>query len=196
MKPIRIGFTITLLMMITACAAANDQNKTGQSQGTSNLTLNDFEVTSPTSEVNEGDFVYRLVSEQPEYAAGEEVRMYAELIYQGDQEEITIAHSASPFYFPMTEKTRSYDIHYAMNEPLLHTTLKAEVPLREDYRGSGGYSSTDPEEYKSFINDITNNHFPHGYYVVHGSAQFFVENETGDPTDYHIEAEIDFKVNK
>ena len=76
-----------------------------------------------TAEVIEGDFIYRLVSEEAQYSEDDMVDVYAELEYIGELDEVTISHAASPFYFPMVEETRDYKIDYAMNEPLLYSTL-------------------------------------------------------------------------
>ncbi|MEK3732156.1 hypothetical protein MKX64_06845 [Paenibacillus sp. FSL M8-0334] len=150
------------------------------------------------SERVEGDFVYRLVSEQGEYAAGEQVQLYAELEYTGEEDEITISHAASPFWFPIRELTREYDISYGMNEPLLHTTLKKGEPLREYYKGAYGYNGEDSDAYKQFIKSLDNG-FPEGRYVVYGSADFLVqapeiEGEAEAPDVYKLTTEIEFVV--
>ncbi|MDQ0887956.1 hypothetical protein QFZ81_003044 [Paenibacillus sp. V4I9] len=69
------------------------------------------------TEVTEGDFVYRLVSEKSVYTEGEKVEVYAELEYVGDEAEVKIGHAISPFYFPTKEKTRNFDIRYGMQQP-------------------------------------------------------------------------------
>ncbi len=155
------------------------------------------EVLETKSEVNEGDFIYRLVTEKAEYIEGEPIKIYAELEYIGDQEKIEISHAASPFYFPIVEKTRDFQIGYPMNEPLVTTTLIKGQPLREDYKGSGGYSSEDEAEYVNFMKQIIKNEFPVGQYEVNGVADFFVikNEETKEKKAYKIEAAIEFKVN-
>ncbi|MGM0885294.1 MAG: hypothetical protein ACQEXQ_30175, partial [Bacillota bacterium] len=67
--------------------------------------------------------------------------------YVGEEQEIEIAHAASPFSFPMKEKTRGFEIGYMMEQPRIVTTLKKGVPLRKQYKGGGGYGSQDPKEY-------------------------------------------------
>lgn len=71
-----------------------------------------------STEVRIGDFVYRLSTEKEEYNGDEPIIIHAELEYVGDQEQIDISHAASPFYFPIKETTRNYDIPYAMEEPM------------------------------------------------------------------------------
>ncbi len=147
-------------------------------------------------ELTEGDFIYRLVTEKAEYIENGPVKVYAELEYIGDKKEIEIFHAASPFYFPMVETTRDYQIDYGMNQPLLSTTLIKGVPLREDYAGAGGYDSEEEEEYISFIKSIVKGEFPTGHYLVNGSAGFFVitNEKTSDKRDYNIGTQIEFKV--
>lgn len=106
------------------------------------------------SEVTEGDFVYRLISKKSTYSQGERVELYAELEYVGEGKEIEIAHAASPFSFPITEKTRGFEIIYMMNMPRIVTLLKKGEPLRERYRGGGSYGSKDPKEYIDFIKEV------------------------------------------
>ena len=47
--------------------------------------------------MTDGDFVYRLVSEKEEYGQGDQVQVYGELEYIGEEDEITIGHAASAF---------------------------------------------------------------------------------------------------
>jgi hypothetical protein len=109
---------ILLVLLLASCASQ---------QGSTNISaseLNNYEVISTKSEVNEGDFVYRLVTEKAEYRINESVKVFAELEYVGNREEVVIFHADSPFYFPMTEKTRNYKISYPMNQPLNRQYLK------------------------------------------------------------------------
>jgi len=157
--------------------------------------LDNYEVIKTMDEVIEGDFIYRLVTEKGEYLDNESVNIYAELEYIGDNEEITIYHAASPFFFPMVEKIRDYSIDYPMDEPLISTKLIKGKPLREEYKRSGGYSSQDEKEYVNFMKSFLDNDFPTGYYVVNGFADFYVQsNENGNKEKYNIKAQIDFKV--
>jgi hypothetical protein len=168
----------------------------GLSEGAEDETSkgNKYEVSNPEAEVTEDDFIYRLVSEKDEYNAKEPVSIYAELEYIGNKESVTIYHAASPFHFPMYEKTRDYTIGFGMEEPLLNTILMKGEPFREEYQGSGGYGSDDDKEYINFIKNIMKNQFPAGYYEVNGFADFFVKNNDTEKKDYKINAEIDFKV--
>jgi len=154
-------------------------------------------VLETGKEITEGDFIYRLVTEKAEYIENGPVKIYAELEYIGDKEEIEIFHAASPFYFPMVEKTRDLQIDYSMNQPLVSTTLIKGVPIREHYKASGGYNSEDEEEYISFMQRIMKSEFPFGDYVVNGAADFYVitNEDTREKMEYNIIDQIKFKVN-
>lgn len=157
------------------------------------------------AEITDGDFVYRLVSEKEEYEQGDQVQVYGELEYIGEEDEITIGHAASAFYFPMKELTRDYNISYAMNEPYITTKLKKGEPLREYYKIGGGYDSRDDKTFKDFIRSLKDG-FPGGRYVVYGSADFVIDSmsqgasQSGsngeEPKRYKIQAEIEFSVNE
>lgn len=161
---------------------------------TNNADLDEYEVTHPEVEVTEGDFIYRLVSEKEQYDANGPVKIYAELEYVGDQEEIEIFHAASPFYFPIHEKSRDYEIGYGMEEPLLSTTLVKGEPFREEYTSAAGYSSDEDNDYIDFIEKINNNEFPVGYYEVNGFADFFIRIDDTNQEKYEINTTIDFMV--
>lgn len=152
------------------------------------------------AEVTEGDFIYRLVSEKSVYVEGEKVEVFAELEYVGDEPEIEIAHAASPFYFPMKEKTRNFEIGYMMNEPLIVTALKKGVPLREQYIGGGGYGSQDPKEYVDFIKEVMagsqKGTLPWGDYRMSGLASFKPNYDSEETKEIRLKAEIEFIVEK
>ncbi|SFS77427.1 hypothetical protein [Paenibacillus sp. BC26] len=140
--------------------------------------------------VTQSDFTYRLVTAKPEYSSGESVPIYAELTYNGDEESITINHSASPFYFPIQELTTGYDIEYAMNDVGASTVLIKGKPMRGTFsiRG-GGYSESDPKAYKDFIDNFIKNGYARGHYAVNGFADFSLADQR-----IRIEAQIDFLV--
>ena len=187
-KLIQIIF-IMLALLLTSCTSKSESDNIVAK-------LDNYEVLNTKDEVTEGDFIYRLVTEKAEYLDNESVRIYAELEYIGDNEEITIYHAASPFYFPMVEKTRDFSIDYPMNQPLISTKLIKGKPLREEYKRSGGYSSQDEKEYVNFIKSFWDKGFPTGYYVVNGFVDFYVQsNENDKQEEFNIKAQIDFKVN-
>ncbi|ANU15017.1 hypothetical protein B481_2945 [Planococcus halocryophilus Or1] len=186
MKTFSIAGIIGLALLQSACGT----DSTPQDD------LTDFHVTSPQAETIEGDFTYRLITEKEQYTEGENVEVYAELEYTGELESIEISHAASPFHFPIYEETRNYSVAYAMNEPLLITVLTKGVPIKEYYSGSGGYSTEDDDAYIEFVQHISDNKFPFGYYKMSGYADFFIENTDDSKTFYNLNALIDFKVSK
>lgn len=189
---------------MTGCRA-NDSAQSAQSSAASTVTtvatasapasaLPLAVAPGQTAESAQGDFVYRLVSEKPVYTEGETVKLYAELEYTGSKKSVKIYHAASPFYFPMQELTRSYEIGYIMPQPLWFTTLKREEPQRKDYPGGGAYSSTDPKPYIDFMERIGKLDFPVGTYVVNGYADFYMESGKSGKTDYLLKGTVTFKV--
>lgn len=146
------------------------------------------------AEASEGDFIYRLVSEKDHYDEGEDVKIYAELEYIGKEDEVEITHGSSPFLFPMTETTRDYEIAYAVNLPGNSTILKKGEPMRQEYRGGGGYAEQNKEEYKVFMKQVMKQDFPSGHYIVNGYADFHLADKAKDEEKYTIEAQIEFYV--
>lgn len=182
-KMIMLIFFIVLIL--TGCSEYGSNNSVDSKQ----------EVLETRKEITEEDFIYRLVSEKEEYVEKEPIKLYAELEYIGDKEKIEISHATSPFYFPMIEKTRNYQIDYGMTEPLIHTTLIKGEPIRKEYLPGGGYGSQDSKEYIDFMKQIMNSEFPIGHYVVNGSAHFNVADvENGEEKKYRIGTKIEFKV--
>ncbi|PWW00916.1 hypothetical protein DFQ01_11161 [Paenibacillus cellulosilyticus] len=181
---------LSCMVWLTACG-----DKKSSNADSSQASANQTEDTAPLAqEVKEGDFVYRLVAETAEDHSADSVKLYAELEYAGDQDEVTITHAMSPFYFPMKETTRGYDISYMMDQPLITTTLRKGEPLREQYRASGGYSADqDPKDYIEFIKDFTANGFLPGRYEVNGFADFnLLVGDKSEP--YKLSATVVFTV--
>lgn len=190
-----------LALLIAAVIAAGCNEKKDPAANRTPAVV-DEELTQAKAEVVTDDFIYRLVMEKAKYTEGDSIRMYAELEYIGDQDEITIFHASSPFYFPITETTRKYSIVYPMTEPLVSTTITKGKPLRKEYNGGGAYDAEDDKEFVDFMKGIMRNEFPAGKYVVTGYADFYVEltagstagNEKQDNKDYRMKAQVSFKV--
>ncbi|WP_422122113.1 hypothetical protein DHX103_09790 [Planococcus sp. X10-3] len=184
-----IGLSFLLLILLIAACGTGEETPADAT-----ASVDDYSVSTTEASTTEGDFIYRLVSEQEAYPSGGPIELYAELEYVGDQDSIDIFHAGSAFFFPMEEKTRGYQLDYPMIEPLLTTTLTKGEPLREAYTGSGGYSDQETAEYIEFMKQVIDNRFPQGYYIVNGYADFFTETPDGTQTAYEIHAEVDFKV--
>lgn len=162
----------------------------GQEKNNENA-LDEYEVEKIIAENVQGDFTFRLVSEEKEYEDGDDVKLYGEITYTGEQAEITINHSSSAIFFSMEEKVRGYDIGFGVNDIGLSTTLKKGMPYKEEYEKSGAYAEDDPKDYVKFMKKfLKDDNFPVGYYVVNGETDFYLENNKR----VNIKAKIDFKV--
>lgn len=145
------------------------------------------------AESRDGDFIYRLVTEKERYHTGEPVKLYAELEYVGLKDEVVIEHGSSPFYFPMKETTRNYEIGYQVTHAAEQTVLKRGVALRQETTGGGGYSEHDEEGYKEFMKQVMERKYPSGHYNVNGLADFTVVDEQ---KKYRMETQIEFYVDE
>jgi hypothetical protein len=186
-KLFHLSLFIIALLLLSSCSSTQDVDN-------NSTRVKKSEVLNTSVEVSEDDFIYRILTVKKEYHKNEKVKIYAELEYIGDKDEVTIYHAASPFSFPMVEKTRDFQIDYPMNLPLISTTLVKGKPLLEEYKKSGGYDSQDEKEYVDFMKNFLNRGFPSGYYVVNGSVNFYVENGKNNKQDYNIKGQIEFKV--
>ncbi|EFM11198.1 conserved hypothetical protein [Paenibacillus curdlanolyticus YK9] len=185
-KASRIAVWLLSVIWLAALAGCGS-DASSEKQGTEQL------GTSTIAETKQDDFIYRLIIEPADAASKRDVKLYGELEYVGDKDEIDIHHAASPFFFFLKETTRGYDIGYMMNEPAITTKLKKGVPLREQYKGGGGYSEKDDTDYVAFIKDLWKNGFPVGHYEVTGWADFFTGQEASKQ-DYHITAKRAFDI--
>jgi hypothetical protein len=185
------AFLILNIFIMVACSQTIHKDKSEPKNGDypNNLTSK--------AEVTQGDFIFRIVSKKEKYNEGEPINLYSELEYIGRENEVTIFHAASPFYFPIEEMTRGYRISYPMNEPLLTTILKKGEPYRQAYGKAGGYSEEEDKEYVAFMKRfLTDKGFPNGHYVVTGIANFYIESEENNENkqDYNMKANIEFIV--
>ncbi|WP_077303210.1 hypothetical protein [Virgibacillus pantothenticus] len=177
-----IAFTAILVLFISGCSSSNQ---------ISNSDLEEYDVEKKIDESIQGDFVFRLVSDKKEYEAGDDVKLYGEITYVGDKDEVNIHHSSSAILFPMEEKVRGFDIGFVVKEIGLSTMLKQGEPYREEYRKSGNYVEDAPIDYVKFMEEFSGiDGFPPGYYVVHGEADFYLEGQER----INMKATIDFKV--
>ena len=183
----RFLFLLVYISILTACRTAEKNDANHQPRPTKPLPPAETKVVK-------GDFIYRLFTEKDVYDIFGDTAIFAELTYIGDQASIDISHAASPFYFPLEERTRGISIDYPMNEPLIVTTLKKDEPLRARYSFAGGNSENDDEKIIEFIQTLINEGFPKGEYIIHGSAEFNIELGTIDVEPFKLEADIGFIV--
>ncbi|MBO1002165.1 hypothetical protein [Pseudogracilibacillus auburnensis] len=184
-----VSSIITFVLLLVSCQPTDDFDQTQ---------LEEYEVKQTIAETREGDFVFRLLSEKEVYEENESVELYGEIIYVGDEEEVSIGHSASAILFSIEEKVRGYTIDYAVEDIGTTTTLKKGENYRKKYKKSIHYSEEiDPKEYIAFAEEfMEGDGFPPGYYVVNGVTDFFlspVEDDDG-AKHFELEAEIDFLV--
>ena len=185
MKNITLLLTIVLMSIgLLGCQKSDQVEKEQESTNKESL--------SKYAEVTKDDFVYRLITEKVHYPENGTVKIYAELEYIGKEDEVEIIHADSPFYFPMTETTRKYEIDYAMTLQGRRTTLKKGEPFRQDARGGGGYSEHDAEDYKEFMKQMMSQKFPSGHYIVNGYAEFALVSD--EEKRYNMKAEVEFYV--
>ncbi|MDN4608562.1 hypothetical protein P5G49_13955 [Sporosarcina sp. F6_3S_P_2] len=119
------------------------------------------------------------------------MKLYGEITYIGDKDEVTIRHSSSAILFTLEEKTRGFEIDFGVDDLEVATVLKQGEPYREEYVKSGGYSENTPNDDVRFIKDFwKNDGFPSGYYVINGETDFSLENRER----VNIKATVDFKV--
>lgn len=137
------------------------------------------------------DFQYTLKVGAAKYQVGDELDITATLTYIGDQNEISISHAASPFYFELEEQTRDYTIDYPMNAPLIITVLKNGETIEEKYSPSGGYSDQDSPKYVDFIKAFLAGDYPKGDYVVEGFVDFWI-NEPSNKVN--LKGNVQFEI--
>ena len=177
-----IAFITIFVLFISGCSSSNQM---------SNSDLKEYEVKKIIDEDVQGDFVFRLVSKKKEYEDGDDVKLYGEITYTGEKDEVTIHHSSSAILFSLEEKVRGFDIEFGVNDIGLSTVLKQGEPYREEYEKSGGYAEDDSSDYVRFMKSFLNKDgFPSGYYVVDGETDFSLE----DQERVNIKATVDFKV--
>src|SRR5690554_6909582 len=116
----KVLYIITAILLLSACGIGDQKNV-------------EKEVYPSEVTVEENDFIYHLYTEKDVYDEFGDLAIFAELTYVGEEESIDIYHAASPFQFPLEENTRGYEFDYAMNSPLIVTTLLRDEPLRENY---------------------------------------------------------------
>ena len=178
-------FLFCCIFLLSACGVSEKVNPGNTSS-----------LPPAEAEVQEGDFIYKLSSEKDVYDTFSGSAIFAELTYVGEMDSIDIYHAASPFYFPLEERTRGIEVDYAMKEPLIVTTLIKGEPLRQRYSFAGGYSEQDETAYVEFVKSMINKEFPEGEYIIHGSAQFTRTDPAEATNDerFDLKADIGFSV--
>ncbi|MCM3005427.1 hypothetical protein [Priestia koreensis] len=128
-------------------------------------------------QVQEGDFVFNVVSKKATYLQGEKPDIYAELAYTGNEKGVTISYGYSPITFTkLEETTRGYKFRPAIPLPLsMGVPFKKEKPFHKTFHPFAGYSPDDSKEKINFAKQIAKGSMPKGHYILHAEAQFSVE---------------------
>lgn len=181
----KLFFLFCCIFLLSACGASENV-----------IPDNTSPLPPAEAEVQVGDFIYKLSTEKDVYTTFGETAIFAELTYVGKMETIDIYHAASPFYFPLEERTRGIEVDYAMNEPLIVTTLKKGEPLRQRYNFAGGYSDQDEATSIEFVKTLMKEGFPEGEYIIHGFAEFTSIDPAEAPDEEHfkLQSDIGFSV--
>src|SRR5699024_8293974 len=188
MKKCVSAYAAILVLVISGCYSTNSIKSSD---------LKAYEVKNIIDETRQGDFVFRLVSEKEQYKKGEDVRMYGEIEYTGEKDEITIHHSSSAILFQLTEEIRAYDIDYGVKDIGVATTLKQGEPYREEYDKMANYSADEPSDDVRFIvGCLVRDGCTLGYYVVNGLAELSGTSDQGGEDEGRVmmDAAIDFEV--
>ncbi|HLS22449.1 MAG TPA: hypothetical protein VK037_00890 [Pseudogracilibacillus sp.] len=160
--------------------------------------LDSYEVIQHHSEVEEGDFLFRLYTDQPEQIEGEFVSLKGEIVYIGDEAEIEISHTDEPISFHIKEKIRGYSIPYFIKEIGVYTILTKDEPYEVSFnRANIAPLEEEDKNEMRFIEEFSEREdFPVGYYEVIGMFDFFITDPEVPEDEAHIEFEtkIDFKV--
>lgn len=177
-----------MFVMVTGCGTKQIKNSD----------VENHDVKQTEEQTAEDDFQFTLVSEKDAYHTDEEVNVYGEIEYTGDEDEITIYHQTPVVAFTMEEQEREFAIDYSVRDTEETTTLKKDEPYRESYTKEDSYFSVDmPKSHTDFIDDFSEGTgFPLGYYVTKGAAEFSTDShsDTQDESKINLEADVDFKV--
>ncbi|MEC1180572.1 hypothetical protein P9B03_19095 [Metasolibacillus meyeri] len=179
----RLLSIIGLTMLLTACNVAQPQEEPS-----------DPILNQATAQVEQQPFTLKLVSEKEQYRVGEQLMIQAELIYDGDQEEITIAHGGSWLLLETTNVTKNYHFGAAMNEPLIYTKLTKGEPLIEPYHFSGGtfMKGQEGKPYSDKVfQQMAKMEFPPDQYEIKATTHFDLEGNK-----HKLETHIVFEVVK
>ncbi|PYZ99043.1 hypothetical protein CR205_10915 [Alteribacter lacisalsi] len=142
--------------------------------------MNDIAEASPPviSETQSGDFIIRLLADQAEYKESDNVGLKAKLKYIGEEDEVTISHRTSPFWYRIQEVTRGIEIPYIQDSPGSVMTLERDVWYEENYVRKGTINSQASDRERDFIRSFAEGpHFPAGEYEIELNSDFFVEKD-------------------
>ncbi|WP_416149073.1 hypothetical protein ACM26V_22950 [Salipaludibacillus sp. HK11] len=177
---------LTSLLMIGCSIKSEDGQNDSDLEGF-------IESEKIVSETEAGEFVLRLVSEKARYKLGEKVDVRGKLKYIGENAEIEISHSESPFFFEVIEVNRGVEIPYFLNEVLEMTLLKNNEWYEEEFHKRIDNHAAD--EYDEFFQIfMVEEGFPVGEYEIELRADFLTSaGEESESHNYNTSIVIDVK---
>ncbi|WP_026672859.1 hypothetical protein [Alkalihalobacterium bogoriense] len=188
-------FVVFGMLLLTGCGQ-------GQSGG-KDVSPNADDVTQQPqmATVEEEDFKLSLFTNKAVYKENEQVNIWADFGFFGEEEKMTIGHAMHYLGFHIEQTDGDLSFPYMMPEPYVLTTLKQGEWEKTDYEKSTGFDGGDPNAafYKKWLeeDEVT---FPPGTYKVTVVAHFIIDmNESDllterDKTSYTIEQSLEFTV--
>ncbi|MEW4282223.1 hypothetical protein [Priestia koreensis] len=157
------------ILLMSACTSAESEAKPIESK--------EHVQKDIQKQVQEGDFVFNVVSKKATYLQGEKPDIYAELAYTGNEKGVTISYGYSPITFTkLEETTRGYTFDASVPAPLsTGVPFTGDKPFRESLQPFGGYIPDEQKDKINFAKQIARGSMPKGHYILHAEAQFSVE---------------------
>ncbi|MGE7218672.1 hypothetical protein ACQKJC_19415 [Priestia koreensis] len=142
------------ILLMSACTSAESEAKPIESK--------EHVQKDIQKQVQEGDFVFNVVSKKATYLQGEKPDIYAELAYTGNEKGVTISYGYSPITFTkLEETTRGYKFRPAIPLPLsMGVPFKKEKPFHKTFHPFAGYSPDDSKEKINFAKQIAKGSMP------------------------------------
>ncbi len=122
---------MALSLCLTACAATSPPAQPGNE-----------EENSGVAQAN--DFKMKLFSDKKVYKTTEDIKLWATLVYQGQEETVTIWHGLPYLTFNITDG-KDFNLQGVIQTILTSTTLHQGEVYRTDYVKSGGWSADAPD---------------------------------------------------
>lgn len=197
MKKSYVGVLMAFILLLVACGAVEESPKANdESQNLPDSSSPDTPSPYPfEADIKDGDFMYKIYTEQDVYKTSEAPVIIGELTYVGDQAEVEIGHAETPLSFYLEEKTRNVKIDMLIREIGATSKLKKDVPLTVTYDVSQGFVMEDDKESLKFFDMVKKNGFPPGEYIINGHASFhFKEGNSEEGKNYNLENWIGFIV--
>lgn len=187
--PLRRNWIPVLLLLFFIVAGCGN-NEDALDDGTINAQAS---IPPIVSETETEDYVVRFISEKAVYYEDEPVDLTAKLKYRGEEDEVTIFHGASPFWFEIRETTRGIDIPYVMTMQLLNTKLEQGEWYEEKYIKAGSF--TEEDEHATFLKEfLSGETFPPGEYEIELRTDFYTGTSDVKEKEHHYTTSLIIQV--